>query len=766
MATTVTDDSYSTPLHTDLIVGQDQGFQQQGSSASVSVAGWAGSLNVGTPTAFIEQGTAGSVIPQGIAGTLTNGFIVGGAVSDRAEVTVTGNAGFISGDPAADADYAYRISGSKVVGHHNFAADSEVDQHRDVSQLSDPQDLLRPGTVFRQTSDFESGGGCLEVFRAQGTQEAAAWWRSLAPLQAPGNGKAADDPAASGTITVRPWNPVQGTAYKDSWPFQVGYGPDSSVNGPNAPSATDGAWISNHIWIQIGIKVDPRRLNNGFNGGKNFWITGLKNSAPAQEILVYYPPEIPPSFRLYHEQGKGIPNQRPEIEIDWEEGWHKYLFHFVFGDEVDPSQTNDSNPNNLDTKINVWWQDYVGGKVGYTKIFEKNNLGLDYQNNIGDGKALFGVILSCFHNGLFVSTDFWTRYDEMVWGLAPIPPKSTFSGSSLETAAAALSPGGWSLDPITWNASNSEFDISWQNTNTAHWDKFRREFHYSGKAQNGGSAKHYIWDEQTETFRATSLNIAPGKLGHMWGCSFDSFKGDYYYIEQDAQPNHTETIRYMDRSVEAGQGTTNSPWTQLPDAGFELIDSNNQVYPHYHPNLMGPGRPGLYVGASFRPAYFDITNQTWAEVSAPAGFARDPGFYIPGRDIVIAGHATIANQACIIRAGEYDDTTPDQFTTPIRIDTQGLSDFGKIVVHPNDDSVILLLQAKGNNVWSSVNDGQTWVDETATSGMTHPFWDNFTHRHPTDAGGWTAFEIERYGVIMALGSHNGGGSMLWKPEDI
>ena len=93
MVTTVTDDSYSTPFATDLVVGQDLDFQQQGTAASVGVLGWAGSLNVGTPLSFIEQGTAGTVAPQGIAGTITVGFIVGGAVPDRAEVGVTGFAG-------------------------------------------------------------------------------------------------------------------------------------------------------------------------------------------------------------------------------------------------------------------------------------------------------------------------------------------------------------------------------------------------------------------------------------------------------------------------------------------------------------------------------------------------------------------------------------------------------------------------------------------------------------------------------------------------
>src|SRR5690606_14504082 len=67
------------------------------------------------------------------------------------------------------------------------------------------------GDVRRITTDGIAGGACLEMIRRSGSGECASgWWRPLAPLTSPGNGRSSPDPAANGTVSVRAYNSTSG----------------------------------------------------------------------------------------------------------------------------------------------------------------------------------------------------------------------------------------------------------------------------------------------------------------------------------------------------------------------------------------------------------------------------------------------------------------------------------------------------------------------------------------------------------------------------
>lgn len=669
--------------------------------------------------------------------------------------------GSVGGDPsAAEADWQYRISGKGVVMFHDFRSESEVDAFRWCNGYSSGNDPLDAGTTRLQntvrhiTSDGITGGGCLELFRPTGTSESKSWWRPLAPLEAPGNGKAEDDPGASGTIAVKPWAPTDGGNQT------------STFSGGNYGPASTGVWDGSTFYLQFAEKLDPRRATAGEGGtvGKITYISRTNRSLTAQELVQSYANDD--TFRIYKAGGQFIDSnifaEPPHIFDEWVH----YLWQIGPGDENEP-----------ETRIVV--KRIQEGEKEYTKIFDAVAEDIDYQDI--DPKAWNALICAIYHNGFNINTDFWHRYDQIIHSKEWIPPPASFHTSVLKDAADALGPGDWVEDPITWNPLNSTFDISWQNR-TAYWDDEHREIHYMAKAQGGGAARHFIYDEETDTWRATSLDVADDKLGHIWITAFDHTDdpGDYYYLEQDpgtfsGPENTTRTVRHMDRSVEAGQGTTNSPWSLLDDATFQVWNTSDTPATGigYHPNLMGPGRPGLFCYDVIGFAWWDKLNNTWTE---GANFSLgnvygdrngSVSLYVPGHDILLFGSGkrdgqNWTQQGIVIPAGygANPDATPDLVNLPISVETGLAEDAAHMLIDPRDSRVIMLLE-RGNlsRVWTSDDAGANWTLES----FTHPFWDNLPV-DTDDAGSWTPCSIPRYGVILGMASNVGsGGTMMWRP---
>lgn len=348
--------------------------------------------------------------------------------------------------------------------------------------------------------------------------------------------------------------------------------------------------------------------------------------------------------------------------------------------------------------------------------------------------------------------------------------------SGLADQAAQLNPGEW-LNSISLPSAIEQFDISWQNR-TAFWDDVHGEIQFMGKAQGGGSAKHWIYSETSNAWRQSSGDVAPGKLGHVWQVTFDHTDdpGDYYFVEQDvgASPQVANTIRHMDRSLEDGQGSTNAPWRLLTRAPFEVWEPTDTPNPGlgYHPNLLGPGRPGIFCWGTTDFSFWDKNNNSWRHVdsfglSAPYGDRnQNSSLYVPGHDLLIFGSSVNqSQQALIIPAGYSGDTTPVLEDLPIRVHnhTRGGA---HLLIDPTDDSRIMLLERDGSRVWTNADGGRgaSWRLES----FTHPFWNNLPV-DDLDGGSWTPCSIPSYGVVLGMASYgsaanNGAnGTIMWRP---
>jgi hypothetical protein len=182
------------------------------------------------------------------------------------------------------------------------------------------------------------------------------------------------------------------------------------------------------------------------------------------------------------------------------------------------------------------------------------------------------------------------------------------------------------------------FGISWQGA-TAYWsDIAEGEFSFMSKAQGGtATPNHWIYSESDDAWRQTGPLAADN--GHIWMHSHDAATGDYYYMDYNGDFRY---VRIMNRSIEAGQGVTNSPWQQTSTAPFELRSSDNIIGDlGWHPNLYGPGDGGLLVWA-FSAGSFAYQLAAWRKqtgiwelhddlVGAGANNAGS-GKYLPGWD--------------------------------------------------------------------------------------------------------------------------------------
>jgi hypothetical protein len=194
----------------------------------------------------------------------------------------------------------------------------------------------------------------------------------------------------------------------------------------------------------------------------------------------------------------------------------------------------------------------------------------------------------------------------------------------------------------------------------------------------------------------------------------------------------------------------------------------------FHPNLLGPGRPGLYciaTGGSVGFSYFDLIGQRWTQVRTFSAYSTygnrkytGAGIYVPGRDELLFGTGENDQDMIVIKAGDADNQNPELRGAPIKILGGAFNRNGAhMILDPRSNSTVMLLERKGNRVWTSSNGGLSW----SQAGFTHPFWSSSAAnalKHDQDEGSWTPCSISRYGVVMGLYSNQGGGgSIMWKP---
>lgn len=331
----------------------------------------------------------------------------------------------------AEADWILRSTAPGVVWAHDFRNDAEVDAFRWTSGYgNDPRAVGNPraGRVRRITTDGITGGGCLEIFRAAGTQETGAhWWRPLSPIVGTGNGRGIDDPGANGKLKPQPYAATDRGG-------QIQYFGDRGFYGH--PSYHTGNVFDGHeYYLQMRVKMDPRRAQQGMpQVGKLMYMTRTDQSLTTQEIVTYsgghvsaYPTRN--NFQMYgggdsnplygkaigaggstdrqpgSELGKCDPNNAPGRCWAWSGGWDTIMYHLIPG--------RDGVPESV---IRVYAAHE--GEKKYTKIWD-----MVWANRYGSGHP-FGynaIILSTYTNSQNCPSDFWHRYDQIILSHEFIP---------------------------------------------------------------------------------------------------------------------------------------------------------------------------------------------------------------------------------------------------------------------------------------------------------------------------------------------------------
>ena len=347
---------------------------------------------------------------------------------------------------------------------------------------------------------------------------------------------------------------------------------------------------------------------------------------------------------------------------------------------------------------------------------------------------------------------------------------------SLSDDAAGLGPGQW-LDSLPMPDDIEEWDISWQNR-TAFFDESRREIQYMGKPQSsmGGRNRstHHIYSESSNTWRTISRNVTPNSFGHIWCTTFDHTHrpGDYYHVQQQpSEGNNTRTLLRYNRQADS--------WGKLPDAAFDVW--NNSATPNpgpvFHPNLLGPGQPGIYCFSNDELSYFDVINGTWTLVrdsifynGTYGNWKHSSSLYVPGLDLALFGGGENGGSVVLaIASGNANDQTPPVYNIPSGVRISNVeydANSYNMLLDPTDTtrSTIMLLQRGGGRVYRC-NNPAGGASAWRLQSDSHPFWTDNPYRlgNNGDYGSWTCCSIPTYGVVLGMGTHSGGGTIMWRP---
>ena len=321
----------------------------------------------------------------------------------------------------AEADWISRISGSGVVWYHDFRSDAEVDAFRWVGGIgNDPNDLGKPGTCIRNTSDGITGA-CLEIIHEVGTSNPASWWRPFSPLDT-GSGKPVNDPGANGTLPAQIWdptNPGQTEAWGDG--ARPGY-----YGHPNYHSAN--RFDGTEYYFQMRVKIDPSlSVQSDFPPGKTLYFTLTEKSLTGQEIVTESADNSwgVNMFSMYRSGSPPLEGDTPGGAnqpgnenglCDWSEGpgacwsysngWDTLLYHIRPG-------LNSGN----DTVVRVWAAH--PGETEYTKIWDQDTVDLGYEENWDFGHN--ALICSGYENTKSMNPATYHRYCQLIFSKDFIP---------------------------------------------------------------------------------------------------------------------------------------------------------------------------------------------------------------------------------------------------------------------------------------------------------------------------------------------------------
>lgn len=334
-----------------------------------------------------------------------------------------------AGTPTAEEDWISRISGPGVVWYHDFRRDDEVNAFRWTGAYgsgNDPQAIghSTAGDLRRITTDGVTGGGCLEIIRRAGSQECASgWWRPFSPLTTPGNGRTADDPAANGAVTLRSYSPTPGGDEISNFGS-----PNSSPKGVYGHASYGGAaqgYDGDEFYLQLRVKLDPNRIagaNADHTVGKLFYLSHTYRSLTSQELVTYSHGDggnqgpgknylrIYGGWQVFYpledeaSSGRIQPGSAVAEDWYWSGGWDTVMYHLVMGRKgVD------------ETLIEVYAAH--AGETSFTRIWNQTFPFADFEWDNG----LSALLLSTYNNGADFETQFFHRYDQIIFSKSPIP---------------------------------------------------------------------------------------------------------------------------------------------------------------------------------------------------------------------------------------------------------------------------------------------------------------------------------------------------------
>jgi hypothetical protein len=192
--------------------------------------------------------------------------------------------------PSAEADWQARSSAPDVVWAHDFRGEDEVLAFS--SRNGTPSN-----SVFYQTADGVTGGGCLQIDVPTGALSVGGWERPFSRLPAGENGKTQDDdPDGSSGVTQRTgwlWSPdsniYDGTStsiarWEGSAYGHTDYHPQGA--SPLRPDVGPSFWDGDDFYIQYRVKVPASRWTVGNPDGKLIFMSTSRKSNPDQELII------------------------------------------------------------------------------------------------------------------------------------------------------------------------------------------------------------------------------------------------------------------------------------------------------------------------------------------------------------------------------------------------------------------------------------------------------------------------------------------------
>lgn len=332
----------------------------------------------------------------------------------------------------AAADWQSRISGPNVLWYHDFTNAAEVNNFRWVATYGNDPNAVGTsysGNLRHITSDGITGG-CLEIIRPAGNgSDSLHWIRPLSALQGSGNGRGVNDPAASGTTTVRAWNPNNRSQAEQ---FFNGYYGHSIYHGA-------GTYDGDEFYVQIRCKMDPNRIatatNRANTTGKFIWFTRSDRSLTSQEMVFYSygppgnqgqqnylrgylhsPVESASNFvdfSQFDSPDNGRIQPGNTVAQDWyyTGGWDTLLFRVKAGRE---GVTRDAI-------LQIWAIKAGQEAQGYVLVYDMT---FGFGNFEGTDSSLYGhnaLYLSGYNNGNIFDLQFYHRYAQVICSKSTIP---------------------------------------------------------------------------------------------------------------------------------------------------------------------------------------------------------------------------------------------------------------------------------------------------------------------------------------------------------